>query len=237
MPQYETIETSLGCRAAVPGPARLAPSSSTRFDPDAAEPVLLEEPPAPPAFDANAQLPSIASLVLGAGAQGVDPVEHKLPADPLLPQHLDPQSSLAQHIEADRKRQLAYSYPPPPAVNGHDGSDAELPYPTSTPHLTRAPVEIATRDPAVGRGVFATSDIPAGEVVEISPVLVLGEDEYTGRRKGDPDAAADGQLRGVEASQLRGYVFTWGRDGSMAVALGLGKRPPPVKVRQIRPGP
>ncbi|KWU45978.1 SET domain-containing protein, partial [Rhodotorula sp. JG-1b] len=63
--------------------------------------------------------------------------------------------------------------------------------------------------PAVGRGVFATCDIPAGEVIEISPVLVLGEEEYTGRKK-------------VEASQLRGYVFTWGRDGSMAVALGIG---------------
>ena len=95
-----------------------------------------------------------------------------------------------------------------------------MPYPPSTPHLTRAPIEIATRDPAVGRGVFATCDIPAGEVIEISPVLVLGEEEYTGRRKGERNS--DGELRGVEASQLRGYVFTWGRDGSMAVALGIG---------------
>lgn len=178
---------------------------------------MLAEPPQPPEFGANADLPSLASVALsGSGDGATPPVEHKLP-DP------DRGSSTVtreDHAQADRRAQeLAYSYPPPPALGSADDETA-LPYPPSTPHLTRAPIEIATRDPAVGRGVFATCDIPAGEVIEISPVLVLGEEEYTGRRKGERNS--DGELRGVEASQLRGYVFTWGRDGSMAVALGIG---------------
>ncbi|GAA5931678.1 hypothetical protein JCM1841_000456 [Sporobolomyces salmonicolor] len=110
---------------------------------------------------------------------------------------------------------LSYSYPPPPS-----GEGSSLAYPTLTPHLTRAPLEILCKDPAVGRGVFATADIPAGQVVEISPVLVLSEKEYKGYTRGEEPE--DGELRGVEASQLRGYVFTWGKSGEMAVALGLG---------------
>jgi len=90
-----------------------------------------------------------------------------------------------------------------------------------TPHLTRAPLEILTKDPKLGRGVFASSDIAAGEIVEISPVLVLSEREYRGF---DPKREeGNGELKGVEASQLRGYVFTWGKGGEMAVALGLGE--------------
>lgn len=213
--QNETIETLLGCR----GNDALLSSSSTRSRFQHPEhPVVLAEPPQPPEFDANADLPSLASVALsGSGDLGATPpVEHKLP-DP------DRESSTVAHEHhvqqvGRRVQELAYSYPPPPALGSAD--ETALPYPPSTPHLTRAPIEIATRDPAVGRGVFATCDIPAGEVIEISPVLVLGEEEYTGRKKGERNS--DGELRGVEASQLRGYVFTWGRDGSMAVALGIG---------------
>ncbi|GAA6009764.1 hypothetical protein JCM11491_001090 [Sporobolomyces phaffii] len=120
---------------------------------------------------------------------------------------------------------LSYSYPPPPGVDPSSSSSSmpSLPYPAVTPHLTRAPVEILTKDPALGRGVFASEDISAGQVVEISPVLVLGEREYRGFNPKDQREASDrGELRGVEASQLRGYVFTWGKNGDMAVALGLG---------------
>ncbi|GAA5845807.1 hypothetical protein JCM3766R1_000321 [Sporobolomyces carnicolor] len=121
---------------------------------------------------------------------------------------------------------LSYSYPPPPgqslaAANSDAATTpASLPYPAITPHLTRAPVEILTKDPALGRGVFASQDIAAGTVVEISPVLVLGEKEYRGFDPKQQEGTEE--LRGVEASQLRGYVFTWGKNGDMAVALGLG---------------
>ncbi|TKA55697.1 hypothetical protein B0A53_02833 [Rhodotorula sp. CCFEE 5036] len=213
----ETIETLLGCR----GHDALLSSSSTRSRFQHPEhPVVLAEPPQPPEFDANADLPSLASVALSSGGDDVAtrPVEHKLP-DPDRGSSTVTHEDHAQQQAVRRAQELAYSYPPPPALGSADDETA-LPYPPSTPHLTRAPIEIATRDPAVGRGVFATCDIPAGEVIEISPVLVLGEEEYTGRRKGERNS--DGELRGVEASQLRGYVFTWGRDGSMAVALGIG---------------
>ncbi|GAA5991638.1 hypothetical protein JCM10908_001067 [Rhodotorula pacifica] len=210
----------------------LSSSSSTRFPLVQSHPVVLAEPPQPPAFDANADLPSVASIALsGDEAAATLPVEHKLLEEdrlastsvqeagaPRASKESDEEAVADQRRAREAAAAAAYSYPPPPALDTDD--EHALPYPPSTPHLTRAPIEIATRDPAVGRGVFATSDIPAGEVIEISPVLVLGEEEYKGRRKGEENS--DGELRGVEASQLRGYVFTWGRDGSMAVALGIG---------------
>ncbi|BGP18724.1 hypothetical protein JCM10213_009203 [Rhodosporidiobolus nylandii] len=163
------------------------------------------------------QVPSVAALSLSDDAS----VELQLPVDLVADATTSAGSGAREQcqslptVDAAAAKDLAYSYPPPPS-----GDDAgSPPYPALTPHLTRAPVAIKCEDPAVGRGVFATADIPAGEVVEISPVLVLSEEEYSGRKKGEE---SDGTLRGVEASQLRGYVFTWGRDGSMAVALGLG---------------
>lgn len=151
------------------------------------------------------------------------PVEQELP-DTLAPTAAPPagagkRNNLDETAGKPRgasRTDLAYCYPPPPLGDSSSGS---LAYPPATPHLTRAPIEIATRDSSVGRGVFATEDIPAGQVIEISPVLVLSQEEYKGRKEGAED---DGVLKGVEASQLRGYVFTWGRDGSMAVALGIG---------------
>jgi len=71
--------------------------------------------------------------------------------------------------------------------------------------------------------VYATAPIPAGTLVDISPVLLLTEAEYYGRRE-DGTVCGPGELRGVEGSQLRGYVFTWkGREGGMALALGMGE--------------
>ncbi|GAA6041353.1 hypothetical protein JCM8097_007680 [Rhodosporidiobolus ruineniae] len=183
-------------------------STDNRHNTAHEHPVVLPEPPQPPAATAHAQLPSVAALSL---SDDHAPVEPKLPDDLVLP----PEETI-QPAQTQQHQPHAYSYPPPPS--GDDGSGS-LPYPLSTPHLTRGPVAILCKDPAVGRGVFATRDILPGEVVEISPVLVLGEEEYSGRKKGEK---SDGELRGVEASQLRGYVFTWGRDGSMAVALGIG---------------
>ncbi|BGP42350.1 tRNA-specific adenosine deaminase subunit tad3 [Rhodotorula kratochvilovae] len=192
-------------------------SGTTASGEPAEHPTVLAEPPHPPAANAHAQLPSLAALSLKER-----PVEHQLPASaPASPaDETSGSGSSAQkenaHERTTQRDNLAYTYPPPPS--GEAGSGA-LPYPPTTPHLTRAPIEIATQDPALGRGVYATSYIPAGKVIEISPVLVLPEHEYKGRQPGEQD---DGTLKGVEASQLRGYVFTWGRDGSMAVALGIG---------------
>ncbi|GAA6006657.1 Tad3p [Rhodotorula paludigena] len=194
--------------------------SDNNTDSSAGEhPVVLAEPPGPPSAEAHAQLPSLAALALS------DPVERSLPDAQLTSSSTNTavettpatiNNVATGAVPSKGGENLAYTYPPPPSGDETAGS---LPYPPATPHLTRAPIEIATKDPTVGRGVFATAYIPAGEVVEISPVLVLDEKEYKGRSKGETD---DGTLKGVEASQLRGYVFTWGRDGSMAVALGIG---------------
>ncbi|GAA5930466.1 Tad3p [Sporobolomyces koalae] len=134
----------------------------------------------------------------------------------------DGTSTRSNAHESVAKGGLSYSYPPPPgAADSSDSTpSAALPYPPVTPHLTRAPLQILTKDPALGRGVFASQDIPAGQIVEISPVLVLSEKEYRGFDPRQQQSA--GELKGVEASQLRGYVFTWGKSGEMAVALGLG---------------
>jgi hypothetical protein len=172
----------------------------------------LDPPQLPPSLP-ESQLASVDALPLSDDS----PVEQELPVTPAADEATDEHEVEPKLTPAPlSKENMAYSYPPPPTGEEEDG---RLPYPVSTPHLTRAPVEILCKDPAYGRGVFAPRDIGIGEVVEVSPVLVLNEEEYKGRKKGEED---DGTLRGVEASQLRGYVFTWGRDGSMAVALGLG---------------
>ncbi|MES2005255.1 MAG: SET domain-containing protein [Bacteroidota bacterium] len=56
-----------------------------------------------------------------------------------------------------------------------------------------------------GRGVFATENIPAGTMIEISPVLVLSAAERTE----------------VEKTLLYDYIFEWGEDNTQCcVALG-----------------
>ncbi len=54
-----------------------------------------------------------------------------------------------------------------------------------------------------GRGVVAVRSIPAGEVIERAPVIVL----------------PDPQWRKLEETALSDYYFRWGAD---AVAIGLG---------------
>lgn len=68
-----------------------------------------------------------------------------------------------------------------------------LPFLTIAPSLNR------------GRGVFTTEDIPANTTIEISPVLVLSQEE---RQK-------------VEQTLLFDYIFEWGEEMKGAcVALG-----------------
>ncbi len=67
------------------------------------------------------------------------------------------------------------------------------------PILTIAP------SPKRGRGVFATEAIPSGTTIEISPVLVLNEQERVE----------------VEKTLLYDYIFEWGETGKQCcVALG-----------------
>ena len=78
-----------------------------------------------------------------------------------------------------------------------------------TPHLNVHGL-LVCNTPAAGRGVFASRHIPAGTVIEISPVLLFGPDEYSehGRH-----------------TLLDSYTFVWEKRQSgstMALALGLG---------------
>lgn len=62
--------------------------------------------------------------------------------------------------------------------------------------------------PSRGRGVFTDKDIPAGTLLEESPVLLLSKQEWEGGRMND--------------TILGEYGFCW-PNGGMAIALGLGK--------------
>jgi SET domain-containing protein len=67
------------------------------------------------------------------------------------------------------------------------------------PHVTIAP---STKK---GRGVFATRNIPADTVIEISPVIVLSSNERSI----------------IEKTKLHNYIFEWGAGRKMGcVALG-----------------
>jgi len=68
-----------------------------------------------------------------------------------------------------------------------------------SPYLTIAPSEKR------GRGVFATRNIPANTVIEISPVIVLSS----------KDRAA------IEETKLFSYIFEWGASKKMG-CLALG---------------
>ena len=67
------------------------------------------------------------------------------------------------------------------------------------------PVVAIAPSPNRGRGVFATEDLSAGMVIEISPVIVLTAKER----------------KIVEQTKLFNYLFEWGKNRKMAcVALG-----------------
>ena len=79
----------------------------------------------------------------------------------------------------------------------------------STPHLNVHGL-LVCNTPDAGRGVFASRHIPANTVIEVSPVLLFGPDEY--------------QAHGRHTI-LDSYTFVWEKRSSgstMALALGLG---------------
>lgn len=60
----------------------------------------------------------------------------------------------------------------------------------------------------MGRGVFARESIPAGTLIEVSPVLLVSNLEY--------------KQHILEKTIFESYLFTWSRAGDYALALGLG---------------
>lgn len=92
-------------------------------------------------------------------------------------------------------------------------------YPSVTPHLNSHGLVVkSTRSD--GRGVYASTSIPRGTLVEISPVLLFTRDEYT---------------KYGQHTVLDSYTFIWkdkrrGGEKTWALALGLGTAPtPPTK--------
>jgi hypothetical protein len=71
-------------------------------------------------------------------------------------------------------------------------------------------LQVQTSPPPVDRGVYtsATQTIPAGTLVEQSPVLVFSKDEW---------------LDKAQHTLLQHYTFVWGKKGDMALALGMGE--------------
>ena len=58
----------------------------------------------------------------------------------------------------------------------------------------------------MGRGVFTSVSIPAGKLIELAPVIVMGPDARTL----------------LDQTLLHDYIFEWGKDNKQcAVALGL----------------
>lgn len=82
-------------------------------------------------------------------------------------------------------------------------------YPEETPHLNYHGLKVIDKKDGKGRGVYATKPMSRGELIEISPVLLLSKEEYA-----KPGGAGE--------TALKNYVFSWNRQGCMAIALGLG---------------
>jgi hypothetical protein len=67
--------------------------------------------------------------------------------------------------------------------------------------------------PGRGRGVFAPCDIPAGTLIEESPVLLLSKQEW--------------EMGRLDDTILGEYGFCWS-NGGMGIGLGLGMSPLPL---------
>lgn len=91
------------------------------------------------------------------------------------------------------------------------GIDTSSKLPLTTPHLNLHGLSVQS-SPTDGRGVYASSPISRGVVIEISPVLIFNKEEYTAHGR---------------HTILDSYTFIWkdkrkGGEKSYALALGLG---------------
>lgn len=80
-----------------------------------------------------------------------------------------------------------------------------MPTPRKPSTPTPAPALVVRKARGMGRGVFAGRPFAPRALIEVCPVLVL-----------PPDLVE----RGLDA--LESYVFLWGADGGLALALGCG---------------
>lgn len=74
--------------------------------------------------------------------------------------------------------------------------------------LIRSPRIKVLITPHKGRGVFARESIPADTLIEVSPVLIVPNAEYTHNT--------------LSNTIFESYLFTWSRAGDYALALGPG---------------
>lgn len=74
--------------------------------------------------------------------------------------------------------------------------------------LTRSSRLKVLSTPDKGRGVFARESIPADTLIEVSPVLIVSNEEYIQHT--------------LNKTIFESYLFTWSRAGEYALALGLG---------------
>ncbi|WRT64013.1 uncharacterized protein IL334_000940 [Kwoniella shivajii] len=93
------------------------------------------------------------------------------------------------------------SFPSPPSCASDDNSTEE-----HSPHPMNPLGLYLLSHPSRGRGVFAPSTIPAGTLIEESPVLVISRKEWEEGKMND--------------TILGSYGFCW-KDGGMGIGLGL----------------
>ncbi len=82
---------------------------------------------------------------------------------------------------------------------------ATIPAAAQNPSSDVAAAVTVAASPIAGRGVFTSIDLPAGELVNVAPVILLSDDDHD-------------RLTGTA---LDGYVYDW-HEGGVAFALGLG---------------
>lgn len=95
-------------------------------------------------------------------------------------------------------------------MQGHDEERPERANEQAEPELelTRSSRLKVLSTPDKGRGVFARESIPADTLIEVSPVLIVSNDEY--------------KQHTLNKTIFESYLFTWSRGGDYALALGLG---------------
>jgi uncharacterized protein len=71
-------------------------------------------------------------------------------------------------------------------------------------NTTESPLVVMPSD-VHGRGVFATADLPAGAMIEVSPVVIVPRT----------------QIDKLQQTILNDYCFVW-PDGGFALAMGFG---------------
>lgn len=115
-----------------------------------------------------------------------------------------------RHMEQDGRRDASTSEEKSDSATNTMPSGQNVNDAHSEPELqlTRSSRLMVLSTPDKGRGVFARESIPADTLIEVSPVLIVTNDEY--------------KLHTLNKTIFESYLFTWSRAGDYALALGLG---------------